>query len=186
MITPDIINYLLSLRYPSSDVGRGNSICYMGGYQLRAPLVAPGATVSLTARPLAGVFAWLGWRLMFGSDTVPNAFTGIFHQYGTTPYSGPVSGRVLEDGWQVFNFVTEQEPTYMAITNVSPITQRWEVIGLFITIPTPQDMAVVIDALRRLHTSEKTEELLQQAVNLLGLEQYREAAARQPIPRVGR
>jgi len=141
----------------------------MGGYQLRVPVLAPGASINYTARPLQGVFAWLGWRLMFGKETIPNAFIGTFSQYGTTPYSGPVSGRILDEGWQVFNLVTEQEPTYMSVTNISPLGQTWEVIGLFITIPTPQDMVTVSDALRRLQTSTKSEELLQQAVNLLGV-----------------
>lgn len=168
-MVPDVINYLLSLKYPSSELGRTNWVCYRGGTQVIIPLFPPGTTINFTARPLNGVYAWFGYATRFGADMVPDAFTGTVAQYGTTPYSGTLSQINRDDPLEYFVLVTEQEPTYFSLTNISPLTQRFEILGDFIVIPSPTDLKTVMDALRRLHTSSESENLLQQAVYLLGV-----------------
>ena len=167
MLNPEIIDYLLTLRYPGSPLERGNWVCYQGGYQLLVPAVAAGEELNLTVRPLLGVYAWLAYSLMFAHDAISRTFTGSISQYGTTSYRGLGTGRILEEGWHVLQFITEQEPTLLAVRNISPVTQRWEAIGQFLVIPTPQDMETVVDSLRRMNTSSETERLLGDAVRLL-------------------
>jgi len=168
MIFPEIISFLLSLKYPGSELERMNWICYRGASQLIIPLMPPNTTISYTARPLHGSYAWLYYSTRMGTDVLPNVFTGTVNQYGTTPYSGLVTQRMRDDPLEFLLLVTEQEPIYMSVSNISPLAQRFESYGDFIVIPTPQDLAVVIDALRRLHTSKESEELLRQSNYFLG------------------
>ncbi len=164
---PDIINYLLTLRYPGAETGRMNLVCYRGVIQTIIPLMPPNTTVNFTFRPLQGVYAFMCWATRPGTDVVPNVFSGTIQQYGSFVWDGVVTQRAKDDPAEYFSLVTEQEPAALSITNLSPLAQRWEAIADFIVIPTPQDLVTVLDALRRLHTSQKSEELLQQANDLL-------------------
>lgn len=169
MIFPDIVNYLLTLRYPGAESGKTNWLCYHGVVQVIAPFIAPGQTISYTVQPLEGVHAWIGYGTVFGPDTVPNTIAGTIHQAGAIPYSGIGSQALMANEIEGFLFITQQEPMYYSITNISPLGQRFEVLGTYLVVPTPQDMVTILDALRRLHTSTESERLLQQAVNLLGV-----------------
>lgn len=167
MIFPEIVNYLLSLRYPGSEEGKLNWVCYRGVLQTVIPLVPAGRTIDFTFRPLYGSYAWLVWATRSSTTVVPNAFSGSIQQYGSTPWAGIATQRALTDPVEYFAVVSEQEPGYVSITNISPITQQWEAIADFIVIPTVQDLKTILDALRRLHTSTESEELLRQANDLL-------------------
>lgn len=181
MIFPEVINYLLTLRYPGSEEGKLNWVCYRGVVQTVAPLVPPGVTLNYTFRPLYGSYAWLVWSTRCGTDVVPNAFSGTIQQYGSTPWSGIATQRGLTDPAEYFAVVTEQEPGYVSVTNLSPVVQHWEALADFIVIPTVQDLKTILDALRRLHTSTESEQLLQQAVYLLGLLSGQPQEPRPPI-----
>jgi len=181
MIFPEIINYLLTLKYPGSETGKTNWVCYRGGWQVVVPIVAPGQTISYTVQPLHGVYAWLAYATRFGTDIVPNSFTATINQYGTNPYSGLLSQRIRDDALEFFFLVTEQEPTHLSVTNISPLAQRGEVFGDFLVISSQQDLVTISDALRRLHTSTESEQLLQQAVYLLGILSGQPQEPRPPI-----
>lgn len=168
MILPEVIAYLLTLRYPGSGTERGNYVCYRGVIQTLIPALPSGRTVNFTFKPLYGSFAWIVWASRVGTDAVPNCFTGSVVQSGSQPYSGLVTQRGRDDPAEYLAIVTEQEPAYLTITNISPLQQRWETMADFLVIPTQPDMVIVFDALRRLHTSQESEHLLQQAASLLG------------------
>lgn len=167
MIFPDIINYLLTLRYPGSETGRQNWVCYHGVLQVIVPIIASGQTINYTARPLAGVHAWIGYSTKFGSDVPPNVLTGTVQQYGAIPYSGVITQALRDNEIEGFLLITEQEPEYLSVTNISPLAQRGECIGSYLVVPSPQDMETIFDALRRLHTSKESEELLQRIASRL-------------------
>ena len=179
---PHIINYILTLRYPGSTSDRMDWVCYRSGFQIIIPFFPPRTTINFTIEPLNGVYAWLGYALTLGSDLVPNAFSTSLTQYGTLPFTGVVT-RVFEDGpIPVYIFVTAQEPSYVTITNRSSMGQRFELNGSHIVIPSPDDLKVVMEGLRRLETSRESEQLLQQAVILLGKLAKEEV---KPLPAIG-
>ena len=182
MYFPEVIAYLLTLRYPGSETGKMNWVCYRGGWQVILPVVPAGITIPYTIRPLEGSAAWLGYATRFGTDMVPNVFTGTISQHGTTPYSGILTQRARDDAFEYFILTTEQEPTRLTITNISPLAERAEVTGDFVVIPSPQDLVTVTDALRRLHTSEVSEQLQQQGNYLLGV---LSGGRQEPRPPVG-
>jgi len=181
MIFPEIINYLLTLRYPSSAQERQNWVCYRGFIQYLVPLILPGQTIPYTVKPLHGIYAWLGYDIRFASDMVPNTFTGTISQFGSRPFSGQVTQVVRDNNIEGFVMTTEQEPMYMSVTNISPLAQRGEMIGTALMISSPQDLATILDALRRLHTSTESEQLLQQAVYLLGILSGQPQEPRPPV-----
>ena len=166
---PDIINYLLTLRYPGSEKERQNWVCYRGFVQYRVPLIWPFQTIAYTVRPLSGTYALLGYDIKFASEMVPDTFIGTIGQFGSRLFSGRVTQIVRENNIEGFVLTTEQEPTQMSVTNISPLAQRGEMVGSGLIISSPQDLATILDALRRLQTSTESEQLLQQAVHLLGI-----------------
>jgi len=182
IMIPEIINYLLSLTYPNSDPKRLQPICYMGAYQLIIPVFPAGQTMNLVGGPLHGVYAWLDYDLQFGSDMVPNVFAASGTQYGSTTYSGILTQRFLNESHPHFVLVTDQEPSSASITNISPLAQRYDAYGEYLVITSPQDMEIITDALRRLHTSQESERLLQQADYLLGI---LAGQPTEPMPPVG-
>lgn len=182
MILPEIIMYLLTLRYPGSGLERGNYVCYRGILQTIIPLMPAGSTVNFTIRPLHGVYAWLSWVSRVGSEVVPNTMTGSIAHYGSTPWSGLVTQRGRDDPSEYFVFITDQEPASVSVTNISPLAQRFETIADFIVIPSPEDLKIVYDALLRLHTSTVSEQLLQQVAHLLGVISGR---PQEPLPSMG-
>lgn len=164
---PDIINYLLSLRYENSDTKRFEPVCFIGGYQLIIPFFLSGQTINLVGKPDRGYYAFLHYTVKFGSDMVPNAFSASGNQYGSDLYAGILTARWLQDEHTFFVFVTNQEPSRASITNISPLAQRYEANGEYLVIPTPESMITVNDALRRIHTSKVAEQLLAKTSDIL-------------------
>ena len=181
---PDIINYLLTLRYPNTGASeRGGFVCYRGILGVIVPLVPPGTTLKFTISPLHGVFSWVGWSSRPGTDVVPNAFTGSVVQYGSTPWTGVVTERGRSDPAEYLVFITDQEPAYASVTNISPLGQRWETIFDFLVIPSSQDLETVFEALRRYNnTTKESEELLEKINSHLGTLAGQPQA---PLPPVG-
>ncbi|TET14045.1 MAG: hypothetical protein E3J81_07430 [Dehalococcoidia bacterium] len=168
MIFPEIIAYLLTLKYPGSEDERTNWVCYRGVFQIILPLMPPYTSLNYTVQPLHGVFAWLAYSFRLGTDMVPNTLSGTIQQYGSVPWSGILTQRGRDDPAEYLLLITEQEPAVSSITNISPLIQRWESLVDFIVIPSQQDLVTVMDALRRLHTSKQVEELLRHGNELLG------------------
>lgn len=168
MRLPEVISYLLTLKYPGSESARANWVCYLGTSQIVIPLVPPGRNIAYTLKPLHGSFAWICFSTRFSSETVPNTFSGTISQFGSTPYSGVFTQRYRDDDLDYLAVVTEQEPVYITINNISPLNQRGESLTHMLVVTSSQDLDTVMDALRRLHTTTKAEELLQQAAYLLG------------------
>ena len=182
MIFPEIINYLLTLRYPGSEQERQNWVCYRGNIQYIVPLIWPGQTIAYTVKPLQGSYAMLGYGTRFGTDMVPDAFTITVSWFGSQVISGQVTQSIKDNTQEGFVLVTEQEPMYYSITNISPLVQKGEMFGSILTISSPQNLETIMDALRRLHTSTESEQLLQQAVYLLGI---LSGQPLEPLPPVG-
>ena len=167
MIFPEIVNYILTLRYPGSEGGNPNWIAYHGMVLIIVPVVASGQVIEYSLRPPSEVYAWLAYATKFGSDLLPNILTGTVQQYGTVPYSSIISQGLRDNEIEGFVLVTHREPMHFSVTNISPVTQRGEIYGSYLVIPTPEGLLTVFDALRRLHTSEKSEQLLQQVADSL-------------------
>ena len=161
MLLPEVINYLLSLE------GFTNSPVRQGAFQTIINPFPPNTTVSFSVRPPDGTYAHLSWINVFGSEMIPNAFSGFVQQYGSRPFSGIITAKMLEYGVPHLVVVTDQQPTEISVTNNTALNQYFEAGGLFLAIASEPDLQIVIDALRRLHTSSKLEALTQESNALL-------------------
>lgn len=171
---PSIVEYLLSLPRPG-----GGWLVHRGGLQVIIPAFPPNTTITYIVTPLADAYAQLGWATRFGTTMVPNAFTGFVQQWGSRLYTGTLSQRIISDVVDYFIVVTLAEPTYLYISNASPLNQYCEVIGDFLVISSEEDYALILDALSRVYTSAKSEQLAQEANKLLT-----RLAVQIPAPRV--
>jgi len=113
---------------------------------------------------------------------VPNTFNAILEVYGTMPLNAVLSALVVDIPFEHFTLITDQEPTKITMSNNSPLAQRGEVLIDYLVIPSPEDLKTITDALRRLETSKESEQLLQQAVYLLGVLANQPL---EPLPAVG-
>lgn len=177
----EVISYLFSLRYPGAEDPRGNLVCYQGFSQVVIPVLPSGRTIRYTVRPQYGTFAFLGYIRMIGSDMVPNSFSYVMEIAGTIPMGGTITQVNRDMEHPGYMLITEREPLTITATNISPLAQRGEMLGLGVVIPTVKDLETINDALRRLHTSTESERLLQQAAYLLGVLTGQPLEPRPPI-----
>lgn len=160
---PDIILYLESLKYPSSGAELPNRVCYPTDYQVRIPFIWPGQVLSFITRPSAGNYAWITWAGVPATDVVPNTLRLQSFHYGIVPTDMVVTQVVRDFRREGLTIITEQMPFTYILTNISPLAQRAELIAEVLVIPSINDFLIIMDALRRLHTSKSVEALLEQA-----------------------
>lgn len=121
-----------------------------GASQSRITAFPPNATIRATLSPAPAWYAGIAYRLMFGADMVPNAFTGTIHNAGRIPLSGTISQRAIEEGLWGFQLVTANTPLIVELTNVSGLVQQYEFIVRFIIIPTAEDLGLIREAMNDL------------------------------------
>jgi hypothetical protein len=166
---PDIFYWLLSLRYPGSDLTEGNYVCYALNYQVHIPFIFAGQTLTYETKPPQGVYAWIGFAAAPGLDIVPNTLQLVCSNYGVIPSNQLVTERVKTAPHYGFTIVTDRLPSIYTVTNLSPLNQRGELFAKIIVIPTINDMEIITDAMRRVYTSTYSEELLGESKHLLEL-----------------
>lgn len=167
-VMPDVFYYLLSLRYPGSEASGGNKVCYSYAYQVILPMLGPGQIVSFTTTPPLGVFAWIAFTAVGGSDAVPEAFRLQSSHFGIVGNDHIVTQTVRDLGREGLTVITANSPFTYTVTNLSPLGQRGEIVAKLLVVPSIHDMETIQDALRRMHTSQVSEELLRQIAYSLG------------------
>lgn len=156
-----VIEYLLSLERPS-----GGRLCYAGVSQLIIPIFPPNTTITLESGPLGSDYAYLPYLSTLGPAMVPSAFSGWGQQYGSRQYTGVLTSWFLNNILDSFAFVTDAEPGIAQITNQTALFQYYEGMVFIICIATEADYHMVLEALKRLSTSARSEQLAAEA-NLL-------------------
>ncbi len=169
---PYVIEYLLSLERPG-----GGRLVYAGGSQLLVPAFPPNTTITLTTAPFGNDYAYIPYYTAFGPAMVPGAFWGWGQHFGNRQYIGTVASWFMANSLDSFVFVTQSEPALAQITNQSPLNQYYEGISFFVAIATQDDFKEVLEALARLATSARSEQLAVEANQLL-----RSLATGKPAP----
>lgn len=173
-----VIEYLLSLERPG-----GGRLVFGGGSQLIVPAFPPNTTITLTVAPYGNDYAYIPYYSAFAPAMVPGAFWGWGQQYGNKQYTGTLGSWFLTNPspLDAFVFVTEAEPAIAQLTNQSPLNQYYEGISFFIAIASEEDYHAVLEALARLATSARLEQLANEAVELLKVMTGGAPAPRPPI-----
>lgn len=165
MFLPFAIEYLLTLERPG-----GGRLLQQAMQQQVIPNFPPNYTVTLSLPPGANTRANIVYFQGFDRNIVPNAFRWSLLQYGTRMSQGILTRGFIETGAACFGIITRTAPAIVTIANLTNLFQWYEGTVAFLSIDTIQDFAMVQDALRRIGTSTKLEELAtdcKKALNVL-------------------
>jgi hypothetical protein len=175
MALPVIVEYLLSLERGDAAHGR---LCFQGMQQLVVPVIPPNTQIVLTSATMGSDYAYIVYQASWDPDMVPGVFYVWAQNYGNRMYEGLVTAIWLQQAVDTYAVITQSQTGQMMINNISPLNQYYVGRTLFLTIKTPDDYAIVSEALKRA-SSEKLESLASSAVHLLSL------MTKSPLPPAG-
>jgi hypothetical protein len=161
-MVPTIIEYLLSLLGPG-----GLSVFYTRLSQIIIPSFPPLQTVQYSISLTPDVYGYIFYDFSFGEAMVPHAFDVKINQSGRKFFDAIVSGRFMAIPQYTFSFMTKDTPILVDATNTTLLVQYFETAYQFLVVPAQSDYNTMVDALRRVFTSTKSEELLQEVKTLL-------------------
>lgn len=172
---PGTIDYILSLRDAT-----GGQVASQAQHQVIIPNFPPLTTVNYSVAPVTPVEAIILYEFVFGEAMVPHSFDVKIRHGADTPLDVIVSGRFTREPTSVFIIVGRQQPSInVAATNLRILTNYYELTTSYITITSVDNYNIVVDALRRMHTSTESEELLRAIAEAGGTQtQPREPIAR--------
>lgn len=152
---PATIDYILSLRDPS-----GGIVASLNQYQVVIPNFPPLTTINYSVLPLPPIEAYILYEFSFGEAMMPHSFdVKIKHGAGYI-LNAIVSGRFTQPV-STFAIIGHQQPALnIAATNLRLLTNYYELTTFLVSITSVPNYNIVIDALRRLHTSTRLEQLV--------------------------
>lgn len=163
MIPTYAIEYLLTLQRPG-----GGRLVIPEASQILIPIFPPNTSLTLSVHPYGSDYSLIKFGLGFGPNMVPNTFQGYVQTWGSREIQGTLTAEVLNTELQGFVLITQSEPSVLSVTNISGLNQVFEIDSVNLRISTEDDYKLVLEALARLGTSAKLEQLAQEAVLLLG------------------
>jgi len=168
------VEYLLSLERPG-----GGMLTHLAINQIVIPIFPPGTRVTFSALPLVDDFADIVYETWNDSETLPLAFYAYGQYYGTRTYEGILTEPFLTEEIKSFVIIKQNEPAQAVIENLTNLNQYYSGMAYFLSIATEADYELVREALLRMGTSAKSEELAAQSNHLLSL------MTPQPLPPLG-
>jgi len=157
------VDYLLSLRDST-----GGSIVFPTQSQVIIPNFPPLTTINYSVAPLAPIEALILYQYCFGEAMVPHAFDVKMQFSGGYIFNAIVSGQFTTIPTLTFVLLRRQQPSVqITATNLRLLVNYYELTFNILGIRTQDNYDIVIDALRRMHTSTRSEQLAQQSSDLL-------------------
>lgn len=162
-----VIDYILSLRDQT-----GGQVASLAQFQVIIPNFPPLTSINYSVVPAARIQAYILYEFVFGEAMVPHSFDVKIRHGADTVLDVIVSGRFTTIPSSSFAFMGRQHAGLnIMATNLRTLTNYYELTTSYVSITDQANYNIVIDALRRMHTSKVSEELASQANDLLrGLE----------------
>jgi len=158
---PDVIGYLLSMRGPS-----GEQICTLAQNQVVIPNFPALSSFNYSIMPVNPTKAYILYELAFGESMIPHAFDVRITRGGDTVLDVIVSGRFTQQPIQTFTMIGHHQPNLQInATNIRELDNYYELATSFIATDTADGYARIMDAIRRMNTSELSETLLKEISN---------------------
>lgn len=173
---PYVIEYLVSMRRPD-----GGHLVNQGIGQIIVPSFPPFSTLNLTNTPWGNEYAYIAFRSQLGAAVLPGCFINEIQQHGNRAYSGTMGSWFTNNSVDGFDIITDAEPSIIRITSISPLNQYWEGVTLFVGINSEDDFHLVLEAIKRVATSVKSEQLQAEANSLLAVIAGTPASPNPPI-----
>ena len=146
---PYVIQYL-----EAASRADGSQLFQPGVIQLLMPSVPPMTQVPYAFRPMEGYYAYIAYRLAWDPTIIPNAWNLTVTQWGAQTYTGVLSADILRDGIELIMVTTVAQPSYVTVTNLTPLSQYGCAISYFVTIRSGDDYVIAMDLLKYLGTKE--------------------------------
>lgn len=157
----EVIDYLLSLREGNSQLVKVDT------YQVIINNVPALSSIKYTVFPM-NAFAHIVYSIVFGESMVPHSLAARVYQGGGKLFDAMISGAFVNQPVRLLVFVTGSTPMEVEVTNYRLLVNYFEATTMHLSIRSEENYHTVLDALRRLHTSSKSEELLQEIADLSG------------------
>lgn len=158
---PVVVEWLLTLE-KSPDA----ALVSLGGSQFDILAFPPNTTATFGMTP-GDDYAHILFQGQFDTTIKPRAFYTYLQQYGNRLYDGVLTSTSILNPCPEFIVGTAGQPTFFYIQNRSNLVQYFSYIQFWLVVRLKEDMEIIRDALRRMHTSTKSEALAAQASNLL-------------------
>ncbi len=149
---PRIIEYLLSDNLLTSQIGQGTDQTVV--------TIPPLTRIVLNKLPISNDFADIVYQSVFDQLMVPNVFSAEAAFGGKTIQSGLITEGIVNAGLDSFVIISSLKPARVTIENLTNLNQYYSSTIFFLTISSKEVLDLIIDLLRRVSTSERSEELL--------------------------
>ena len=152
---PSTIDYILTLRDET-----GGQVASLAQFQVIIPNVPPLTSITYSVQPANPIQAYILYEFVFGQAMVPHSFDVKIRHANDTVLDVIVSGR-FSSPTSTFVFMGRPQPSLSVIaTNLRTITNYYELTTSYIAIDNASSLLIVLDALRRMHTSKELEEAM--------------------------
>ena len=159
---PYAIEYLLTLERAG-----GGRLVQQGASQVIIPILPPYSQVVLTSAPWGQDFVDIGFLSVFDTGMVPMSYYAVEQHWGNRTMDGRLPGTILNNPFDTFIIISDAEPIYLRIVNMSPLNQFYAGVVFFVGVRSAGDYELVKEALRRAGTSKEQEQLAIESNRLL-------------------
>lgn len=159
MPLPRIIEHLLAYDPLNAQIGQGTD--------QTIATIPPLTRIILEKLPLSNDYADIVYMAKLDSCMIPNVFNIEASFTGKQLVTGVATEGMLEILLDSFVVISRAQPARLIVENTSNLQQRYSGVLFFISISTKEVMDKVLVMLKRVSTSESSEELLSQANRLL-------------------
>jgi len=172
---PRVIEFLLTLREPG-----GGNLVHQGANQTLIPAVPPNTEFVLQAFPIGSDYIDIAYGGFVDPMVVPGAFYGYGQYFGNRTYDGVITAGFIAYNVESFVLISESEPAIALLRNLTALNQYYSGMIYFITIDSERSYNLVLEALNKMGSSAKSEQLATEANQLL-----RQIVTGAPEPPIG-
>jgi hypothetical protein len=153
MSLPRVIEYLTSI-----NTGQGNLV--LQNVNQIIATIPPLTRINIQTEPSDVDFAEIVYRIAFDTQMVPSAFYVEGTYSGNRVYGNMVNQYNLDNPIDAFAITTHGQRSSIVIDNRTNLNQYFACTTFVLTVTSSKHWDQIIDALRRLETPLKVEELL--------------------------
>jgi len=138
-----LAEYLLAYTLPG-----GGKVCRYGFEVETIPIFPPDTSVTFTITPYFGAYAAIEFYCKVSPAVVPGTIELVSSHSGMEISAGVLGELCLTEGLNFWIEITDQNPVYTILTNVSTVSQFYEVIDMFLLIDNEANYEKVKELIR--------------------------------------
>ena len=159
---PYVIEYLLTLER----VG-GGRLVYQGVSQTVIPAVPPYTQFVLQAFPFETDYLDIIFESHIDTAVIPGVFYGWGQHFGSRTYEGVFTQGLINNPLNSLVVISQSQPALALVENLTALNQYYAGRVFFLTVSSAEDYEEILEALARIGTSARSEQLAAEANRLL-------------------